>query len=88
LLAAVNVRPNAAVTFRFLRAADNQEVARFVSQPANRNCVMNQEYFVIDPTIFKPGVYQVKADYKDGNSDATITDDRLEPIKVKPAQSN
>lgn len=88
LLAAANVRPNAAITFRFIRTADNQEVARFVSQPANRNCVMNQEYFVIDPTVFTPGVYQVKADYKDGNSDATITDDRLDPIKVKPAKSN
>ena len=49
---------------------------------------MNQEYFVIDPTLFTPGVYQVKADYKDGNSEATITDDRLDPIKVKPAKSN
>ncbi|MFL6216427.1 MAG: hypothetical protein ACJ74J_21260 [Blastocatellia bacterium] len=88
LLAAANVRPNATITFRFIRSADNQEVARFVSQEAKRNCVMNQEYFVINPTVFTPGVYQVKADYKDGNSDATITDDRLDPIKVKPAPSN
>jgi len=88
LLAAASVRPNAAITFRFLRTADNQEVARFVSQSANRNCVMNQEYLLIDPTIFTPGSYQVKADYKDGNSDATITDDVLQPIKVKAAKSN
>lgn len=88
LLAAANVRPNAAVTFRFVRAGDNQEVARFVSQPALRNCVMNQEYFVLDGLVFSPGVYRVKADYKDGNSDATITDDLLDPIKVKAAKSN
>jgi hypothetical protein len=87
LLAAASVRPNAAVTFRFVRAADNQEVARFVSQSANRNCVMNQEYLLIDPTVFTPGIYQVKADYKDGNSDVTITDDLLDPIKVKAAKS-
>ncbi|HJQ23845.1 MAG TPA: hypothetical protein VKA60_07995 [Blastocatellia bacterium] len=88
LLAAANVRPNTSVTFRFLRTTDNQEVARFVSQPANRNCVMNQEYLLIDPALFTPGTYQVKADYKDGNSDATITDDTLDPIKVKAAKSN
>jgi hypothetical protein len=88
LLGAASVRPNATVTFRFLRAADNQEVARYVSQPANRNCVMNQEYLLIDPAVFTPGIYQVKADYKDGNSDATITDDTLDPIKVKAAKSN
>lgn len=88
LLAAANVRPNTAVTFRFVRLADNQEVARFISQPANRNCVMNQEYLLVDPARFTPGMYQVKADYKDGNSDATITDDTLDPIKVKAAKSN
>jgi hypothetical protein len=88
LLAAASVRPQAAITFRFLRGADNQEVARFVSQPANRNCVMNQEHLVIDPSVFAPGLYQVKADYKDGNSDVTITDDALPPIKVKAAKPN
>jgi hypothetical protein len=88
LLAAASVRPQAAITFRFLRSNDNQEVARFVSQPANRNCVMNQEYLLIDAGVFAPGIYQVKADYKDGNSDATITDDALPTIKIKAAKSN
>ena len=88
LLAAASVRPNTGVTFRFVRTSDNQEVARFVSQSVNRNCVMNQEYLLIDPTVFTPGTYQVKADYKDGNSDVTITDDLLDPIKVKAAKSN
>ncbi|HEY9232724.1 MAG TPA: hypothetical protein VIS78_11280 [Blastocatellia bacterium] len=87
-MAAANVRPNTTVTFRFLRTTDNQEVACFVSQPVNRNCVMNQEYLLVDPTRFTPGMYQVKADYKDGNSDATITDDTLDPIKVKATKSN
>ena len=88
LLAAASVRPNTAVTFRFVRTSDNQEVARFVSQLVKRNCVLNQEYLLIDPTVFTPGTYQVKADYKDGNSDVTITDDVLDPIKVKAAKSN
>lgn len=88
VLAAASVRPNATVTFRFIRASDDREVARFVSQSARRNCVMNQENFVIDPAVFTPGTYQVKADYQDGNSDATITDDLLDPIRVKAAKSN
>jgi hypothetical protein len=88
LLAAASVRPNTAVTFRFVRTSDNQEVARFVSQSVKRNCVMNQEYLLIDPSVFTPGTYQVKADYKDGNSDVTIIDDVLDPIKVKTAKPN
>jgi hypothetical protein len=58
-------------------------VAALTGQAANRNCVMNQEVFRIDTAFFVPGFYRVVADYKDGNSNATISGDVLKQLRVK-----
>lgn len=88
LLTAVGVRPGSLVTFRVKRAEDGVEVATYQSQSANRNCIMNQEYLVIDATRFPTGQYKIFAEYKDGNSDAMISNDEIGEIKVKSATSN
>jgi len=88
LLTAVGVRPGSTVTFRLRRAEDGTDVATYQSQSANHNCIMNQEYLTIDVTRFPTGQYKIFADYKDGNSDATISSDDIGAIKVKSAKSN
>jgi hypothetical protein len=85
-LAAAGVRPSTNVTFRFRRVTDGAEVAVYRTGFANRNCVVNQESFLLDALQFSPGDYNVFADYKDGNSDATIADDLIRTIKIKRAR--
>lgn len=87
LLAASGVRPNRFVIFRFKRSDNGAEVAVYQSLSANRNCIMNQELFVIDPTRFPPGDYKIFADYDDGNSDATIFNDSLGTLTVKSSEA-
>ncbi|HXG67918.1 MAG TPA: right-handed parallel beta-helix repeat-containing protein [Blastocatellia bacterium] len=82
LLAASGVRPGRIVTFRF-RRGDGAEVAVYRSLSANRNCIMNQEMFLIDAERFPPGEYQVFADYEDGNSDAIILNDPIKTLTVR-----
>ena len=88
LLTAVGVRPLSTVTFRFKRAADGVEVATHRSFVANRYCIMNQEYFVVDAVRFPPGEYKIFAEYKDGNSNATIPNEDLGTLVVKPLKGN
>ncbi|HXG94062.1 MAG TPA: hypothetical protein VNN73_17090 [Blastocatellia bacterium] len=88
LLSASGVRPRSSVTFRFRRVEDDSEVAVFISQRVNKNCIMNQELLKIDPTIFSPGYYKVIAEYEDGNTDnVTITGDAIGTIRIKPAKN-
>jgi len=86
LLAASGVRPNATVTFTFRSAEDDRLVASYTSVNANRNCVMNQEYMLIDAIKFPAGEYKVFAEYQDGNSNATIRSDALGTLLVKIAK--
>ena len=86
LLAASGVRPNSPVTFTFRSVEDNRLVASYTSLNANRNCVMNQEYILIDTIKFPVGEYKVFAEYRDGNSNATISNDTLGTLLVKIAK--
>ncbi len=83
LLAASGVRPSRRVRFRFVRTEDGITVSEYSSQPAQSNCVLNQEEYLIEPDLFTPGSYQVFADYDDGNTDAVISDDPIAVITVK-----
>ncbi len=86
LLAASGVRPNSSVTVTFKSIEDDRVVAGYTSQNANRNCIMNQEYMVIDAIRFPAGEYKVFAEYRDGNSNATISKDSLGTLLVKIAK--
>jgi hypothetical protein len=86
LLTALGVRPNSQVTFKFKRAEDGTEVLTYKSASVNRYCIMNQEYISIEAAKFAAGDYKIFAEYKDGNSDAVITNDEIGVIKVKPAK--
>ncbi len=87
LLTALGVRPGSQVTFKIRRAADNSEVLTHTSISANRYCIMNQEYIRIEEAKFPPGDYKIFADYKDGNSDASIINDWIGTFKVKPVKN-
>ncbi|MEW6125665.1 MAG: hypothetical protein AB1757_01265 [Acidobacteriota bacterium] len=87
LLTALGVRPGSQVTFKIHRAEDNREVLTYTGAATNRYCIMNQEYLVIDENKFPAGEYKIFADYKDGNSNATISGDMIGTIKVKPEKN-
>ncbi len=88
LLTALGVRPGSQITFKIKRTTDNAEVLAHTSVAANRYCIMNQEYIQIDEAKFPPGDYKIFADYKDGNSNASIANDQIGSFKVKPLKSN
>jgi hypothetical protein len=87
LLTALGVRPGSQVIFKIRRATDNTDVLTHTSVSANRYCIMNQEYIQIDGAKFAPGDYKIFADYKDGNSDASISNDLIGTFKVKPVKN-
>lgn len=82
-LAAAGVRKSGAVIFRFKRASDGFQVATYTSPAANGSCVLNQQLFVISASQFAPGLYNIFADYGDGNSNASIVDDPIGTIDVR-----
>lgn len=82
LLAAAGTRPSTATTFRFKRM-DGTQVAAFVSQSANGNCVVNQQLFPISAGQFAPGRYNLLAEYFDGNTGVFISNDPIAVIDVR-----
>jgi hypothetical protein len=63
LVIAAGVQPDSVAQFVFFR--DGAEVRSFQTRWANDNCVINQEYMQIQPGVFTPGTYQVRAVYRE-----------------------
>ncbi|MGB7922689.1 MAG: hypothetical protein WCF57_05535 [Pyrinomonadaceae bacterium] len=86
IVAAAGVRPPSffsVVTYRFKNSA-GVEVASFTSQRSLSNCVVNQQSFPISFSAFAPGLYQVFAQYYDGNSfDLFIQNDLIGTLDVR-----
>lgn len=85
-VAAAGVRPPdffSVATFRF-KNASGVEVATYTTARSNSNCVINQELFYVNPSTFAPGLYQVFAQYYDGNAeDLFIGNDPIGTLDVR-----
>jgi hypothetical protein len=85
LVTGAGIRPPsffAVITFRF-KNSSGVEVATYQTQRSNSNCVVNQEYFYINPAVFAPGLYTVTADYYDGTADLFIRGDAIGTLDVR-----
>ena len=60
---AAGVQPDSVAQFIFSR--NGAGVHAFQTHWANGNCVINQEYMPINPSVFTPGTYQVRVVYKE-----------------------
>lgn len=63
LVIAAGVQPDSVAQFKFLR--DGAEITYFQTRWANDNCVINQEYVPVNPWVFTPGTYQVRAVFEE-----------------------
>lgn len=66
LVIAAGVMPGENATFTFSR--DGTQVASHTTRWANDNCVINQEYKLIDAATFPVGTYQVRVYYQEPSS--------------------
>jgi hypothetical protein len=66
LVIAAGVMPGENAVFVFSR--DGTPVSSYVTRWANNNCVINQEYKLIDAATFPVGTYQVKVLFKEPSS--------------------
>jgi hypothetical protein len=75
-LAAAGIRPDSSTITFYFYDPDGNLVTNVQYPGGNGACVMNQQSFTINPSVFvNAGLYKILATYNDGNSTAQIVND-------------